>query len=893
MTHLDRERWGKIERVLDRALDRSPAERDAWLERECRDDPLLLRDVRGLLAADRRAGSVLAAPTGEFLARLAHEIGGDRDGAPLDTETVDLGFSAVGARPVADAFANTVDSIADAPTATDDSPPEWTGPRLVGKTIAGYRILRTLGMGGMGAVFEAHQDKMNRRVALKVMARHLAVSKKGVRRFAQEAWIAGKLNHPNLVKVYEHGEWEDLAFFSMELVDGGSLADVVEAMRKTGRHERLGLEFGSHQYVHWAIEQVITAARGLDFAHRQGVVHRDIKPMNLLLSTEPPTIKIADFGLAFEQDATRLTTEGNVMGTLRYMPAEQIQGKTSELDARTDVYALGVTLFELVTLQPPYHGDTAQAYTNAVLSGESRRARRINTRISKDLETVIGKALELSPNDRYESAAVLAQDLENVLNLRPIVARPPGRLERAWKWARRKPVHAALIAVLALGLPVAGTIAVRETQRMASARETRIEQLTREIRWLEGRRRHTAAIARGEELLAVDPRNTFALSHLALTRSRLSKQSGLPPQAPAHEQALTEITRVVETLPGVAWPLRVRAEVLDVAGRTADAEADRRRAAQLGGDVTEEELELDARLAMENEQYDAALAAYSELVRRRPESAWIVAMRGTAYDYQDEFDKAEQEYRVAVGIDPTLDMTLVDLAHLATRKGEWTDARAYLDRAFDVNPESVQAFEIESFYRTLLGVETLAGGNENRAVELFRSATESAQRCIERNSSTVTCQINLGRALTEQWRIQDGPDALLERALQANRRALETWDHPPTLRGSEAFDFYSSALNNVCDELIELKRRDEVLEPCRRAADVASDNPDTHFNLAGAYALLERYEEALLELERDLELGDTDWRYLAGSPWFASLREETRFQDLVQRMRRRAEEPGS
>src|SRR5262249_18466705 len=152
-------------------------------------------------------------------------------------------------------------------------------------------------------------------------------------------------------------------------------------------------------------------------------------------------------------EATRLTTDGAVMGTLVYMAPEQILGRQREIDARTDVYALGVTLFELLTLELPYAGATQQLYTSAVLTSEARRVRRINRRVGRDLEIVIGKALEKAPRDRYLTAAAFGDDLERVLALRPIEAVPPGQATKAWKWVRRRPVHAALAALLVVGIP--------------------------------------------------------------------------------------------------------------------------------------------------------------------------------------------------------------------------------------------------------------------------------------------------------------------------------------------------------------------------------------------------------------------------------------------------------
>src|SRR5262249_53547629 len=157
------------------------------------------------------------------------------------------------------------------------------------RRVAHFRIERELGAGGMGTVYLAHDERMNRKVALKVMSRHQSSEKAG-RRFEQEAWIAGRLDHPNIVKVHERGASEELSFYAMEVLDGGPLAHVIERLRRAGADDTLGLRFGTAEYIHWVVRAIIAAARGLEFAHRAGVVHRDIKPMNLLLSRALKTI---------------------------------------------------------------------------------------------------------------------------------------------------------------------------------------------------------------------------------------------------------------------------------------------------------------------------------------------------------------------------------------------------------------------------------------------------------------------------------------------------------------------------------------------------------------------------------------------------------------------------
>jgi serine/threonine protein kinase len=449
------------------------------------------------------------------------------------------------------------------------------------KEVAGYRILREIGAGGMGTVFEAHELKMDRRVALKVLSRHVQLSEKGQDRFAREAWIGGRLNHPNLAKVYERGESEDLLFYSMELVDGGSLGDVVANLKRWGKDERWGLELGSRRYVVWAITQVIAAARGLDHAHHQGVVHRDVKPMNILLNRDPPGVKVVDFGIAIDTQATRMTTEGKLLGTVAYMAPEQILGQQQDVDARTDVYALGVTLFELLTLELPFRGESQQGYMHAVLTTEARRPSKLNERVGRDLEIVLKKALEKDRRGRYPSAGAFADDLENVLQFRPITARPPSTTTKLLRWVRRRPMHAALAATLAIGVPAFGVLLVRTLQHQRVLSEVEIAGLREEIQSLLYRRDYERALVALNELIRRSPDDVPGLRDRALTYKKLAAavESDAARKSDLQDRALADAGRNIALLPDASWPYRVRAFLLRSFDRAGEAELDERTAA--------------------------------------------------------------------------------------------------------------------------------------------------------------------------------------------------------------------------------------------------------------------------------------------------------------------------
>jgi len=394
------DRFTIMKELFQAALERDPGERKVYLAKACGSDIALRQDVEGLLRRHVEEFPLLDHPTGTTWTSLMVEATDE-----IDAEAIESG--------------------------------------LPFQELGDFRLIRKIGEGGMGMVFLAIQEPFGRRVALKLLRSDLTGSIALRARFWREIKAVSELRHPNIATVFGSGEVEGVLYYAMDLIPGRGLDEMLGA----ADHE--GKKIGTARVLLW----VRDVARALQCAHEAGILHRDVKPSNIRITPANQAV-LLDFGIARHIKLATLTLTGEFHGTPHYASPEQVRSAPGGIDQRTDVYSLGVTLYEAITGTVPFEGDTTEQLFLKILEKEPPAPRQFNPAISRDLETVILTTLEKDPAKRYPTMEELADDLERLLAGEMIRARPTGWVTKVWRRAKRHPIASSAITVALLSVVI-------------------------------------------------------------------------------------------------------------------------------------------------------------------------------------------------------------------------------------------------------------------------------------------------------------------------------------------------------------------------------------------------------------------------------------------------------
>jgi eukaryotic-like serine/threonine-protein kinase len=730
-----------------------------------------------------------------------------------------------------------------------------------GKVFADFRIVREIGRGGMGIVYEARQVAIGRRVALKVLPLAAAMDPKALQRFQLEAQVAGLLQHSHIVPVYAVGAVDQVPYFAMQFIEGGSLAGLIAELRGlvergadhvvsassgdspsalalgllTGRFAPLGRESGGDRddaepvdssdnknptapqsirgrTFHRTVARLgIQTAQALGYAHDQGIVHRDVKPANLLLDRRGD-LWVADFGMADVQGDAGLTMTGDLPGTLRYMSPEQAAGKRALIDRRTDIYSLGATLYELLTLQPAIVGSDRAEIIRRIAEEEPEPLRRLNPAVPVDLATIVTKALSKEPSKRYETARQLAEDLECYLDGRPIAARPVGPMARSWRWCRRKPVQAGLAAGLVLALLV-GFAGISWNWRKAQAAERKALTQAANAALAEKEARTQAANAAAAEKEAraqsakADAINRFLIDKLlgqaspfkspgassvtlrgALDRAAAEVGSSFRDQPEIEVALQTELGRIYHDL----WDYS-RSE----ARHRAAYEILKKRPGKPGKEMIESMSELGDVLVHLNRLDEAEpliLQAVEDgrLALGPGDTVTLTALQHLSrlHSARGQFDEAEALVRtwlkqssLALGPKHTRTLTAMgELADIMRLQGKHADCERLLRECLRLHRE-VEGPEHPNTLLTLVSLASAINrlGRPDEAEALFRQCLEAQRRIMGPDDPRTLLTAGRLAGLLRSRGQFDEAESLLGTCLEVQRRTLGA-DHADTLR---------------------------------------------------------------------------------------------------------------
>ena len=770
-----------------------------------------------------------------------------------------------------------------------------------------YELLEEIGRGGQGVVYRAHQKSLNRTVALKVIGLGPWATEAHLKRFRREAEAAANLDHPFIVPIHEVGERDGCCYFSMNFIEGGQLDEVVRRAPMSIRQ---------------AAELIAKVARTVHYAHEHGILHRDIKPGNILLDVKGEP-HLTDFGLARLVEAESTVTRTlEVMGTPSYMAPEQAAGNNAAVGKATDVYGLGAVFYELLTAHPPFAGGTTFETVRLVLDTEPRQPRSWNRKIARDLSTTCLKCLEKDPKRRYSSALALAEDLEHWLKHEPIRAKRSGFFTHARKWVRRKPAIAALIASLVALAATIGwsvwesglfsptpekSIAVLPFQNLSNEEEnayfaTGIQEeiLTR-----------LASIA---DLKVISRTSTQRYQSKPDNIAEIAKQLGVANVLEGSVQKASDQVRVSVRLinaqtNSLLWANTYDQKLTDIFG--VESEIAKRIAEALRANLSPDESHALASIrAHDTEAYDLFLRGEYEL--HQAESS----PTGEAYHRADAF------YRQALAREPNFAEAAAELARSRLSRhwfisplapAELEEVKSLIDRALALAPNSPEAhFALGLFFYWGHRQYEMALTEFNRTLALQPNNALARQYCawVSRRRG------EWERSLADSQRAEelDPRDAIIPRNIGATYLALRRWkDAERAALRALAIDphnavaviyLLTSRLNSTGDVDSARRAFDGLPEEIKSVTRESLATDGYVASISGIWAYLNvierRFTDAFQEFEKEpgnddrahlqLLAGRAALRVLAGEPEAAKSAGEEALPLLEARLRQRPDD---
>jgi serine/threonine-protein kinase len=674
------------------------------------------------------------------------------------------------------------------------SPPPLDGSAL--PRIPGYEVEAVLGRGGMGVVYKARHLRLNRTVAVKMLLAGVYATPHERARFQREAEAVASLRHANIVQVHDVGDHDGRPYFTMEYVEGGSLAQALA---------------GTPQPARQAAALLATLAQAVQVAHHAGIVHRDLKPANILLTADG-TPKIADFGLALHFDGgPALTLSGARLGTPSYMAPEQAIGKAAMMGPATDLYALGAVLYEMLTGRPPFRGETAAETERQVIADEPVPPSRLNPKVPRDLETVCLKCLHKGPQRRYPTAAALAEDLERFGQGEPIAARPASLPERTGKWVRRHPTTTAMLAasLLLVGMMLGASLwLVAQQAQWRNAVEADLKEvagLQDSARWAEAR----AALERAEARLGGGGPDDL--------RRRLG-------------QARRDLDLVIQ-LDAIRLRRVTRSE-LDFSQARADR--DYQAAFREAGLGSADDHPASVAAAVKASTVRAALVAALD--------DWVICItdkkrRDWLFEVARQADPEDWRCRILAPAAWDDSAALVELVRNVPGRQSVSLLLALGERLRSLGGDAVpllkraQKEHPADFWANLILGNAMLQSAPQEAAGYYRAALASRP-----TAAVGYCAV--GDALRLQNALDEAID-YYEKALQLDRG-------------------YARAYSNLGLTLQTKGRVDEAIDYCRKAVQLDSDYAWAHHNLANALRAKGRLTEAYKHFQRVIRLGPKD-----------------------------------